>query len=74
MSESCVAHWSAEQTGNLVVTDQSGNEVHTFPIPPAGEQPGSGLFFGTHWAQYPGTEWQEDPPGQWTRAVFREPR
>lgn len=72
MSEVHVARWSDEHPGKLVITDPCGNEVDTFGILPVGEQPGQGLFRGTPWSPYPGSEWQEDRPGQWSRSVYRE--
>lgn len=72
MSDVYVARWSVEQAGKLVITDHAGNEVDTFAIPPGVERPSEGFFLGALWAPIPGAEWEEDRPGRWTHAVFRE--
>lgn len=67
-----MARWSVEHPGKLVICDQAGNEVDTLAIAPGGDRPAPGLFVGTAWNPYPGPDWDEDRPGRWTRAVYRD--
>jgi hypothetical protein len=72
MSDSYVAHWSDGHRGKLVITDRAGNEVDSLAIPPGGDRPGPQVFFHAAWAPYPGSEWEEEPPGRWSVSVFCE--
>ena len=72
MSDSYLAHWSRGRSGKLIVTDRAGREVDSFEIPSEGDRPGPGLFCGAVWAPFPGSEWEEEPPGQWSVAVFND--
>jgi hypothetical protein len=64
-----VAQWSGGRN-NLVITDPAGNVVDLQLTEPAGDRPPAQILWHTGWVAYPGTEWQEEPPGQWSRAVF----
>jgi len=55
-----------------VITDTAGNVVDSYPVPLAGDRLGPQILWRTDWLAYPGTEWQEEPRGQWSRAVFPE--
>ena len=55
--------------GALLICADARALPATFTIPPAGQHPGPLLLCGTGWAAYPGSQWQEDPPGQWTVPV-----
>jgi hypothetical protein len=66
-----VAQWSEKDRGALVVTGPAGEVVESLRIEePPGGRPGAGILWHTGWMAFPGTEWQEEPPGQWSRAVF----
>ncbi len=64
------ARWSHGQPDMLVITDMAGTIVDSHPAHPAGGHPGPRMLWDTGWMAYPSAEWQEDPPGQWSRAVF----
>jgi hypothetical protein len=53
-----------------VITDASGGAVMSFTVIPPGDRPTARLLRDTGWSHYPGAEWQEDPPGQWSIGVF----
>jgi hypothetical protein len=74
MSGTHMARWSAGNAGKLLIINPAGNIVDALAIPPGGDRPGPGLLAGAIWAPYPGAEWEEDRPGQWSQAVFRERR
>ena len=66
-----VARWSENDRDVLVITGPAGepggiaptlNRRATFPYPQ--------MLWQTGWVPYPGSEWQEEPPGHWSRAVF----
>ena len=63
------AQWSGGRNV-LVIIDSAGNVVDSHATEPAGDRPPACILWHTGWTAYPGTEWQEEPPGQWTRAVF----
>jgi hypothetical protein len=65
-----VARWSAKERGALVITDIAGHVVDSRTVPLAGDLPYPQMLWQTGWVPYPGSEWQEEPPGQWSRAVF----
>jgi hypothetical protein len=70
-----VARWSVAHAGRIVITGpEDSHEVDAIVIPPGGDRPGPGLFCGSVWSPYPGPEWEEDHPGQWSRPVYREDR
>lgn len=66
------ARWSRDQKDILVITDAAGNVVESHPARSAADRPGAQILWNTGWMAYPGTEWQEEPPGQWPRPVFPE--
>jgi hypothetical protein len=66
-----IARWSGDQRGTLHITGPAGNVVDSHPVTPPGDRPGPDILWHTGWTAYPGTEWQEEPPGQWSRAVYR---
>ena len=65
-----VAQWSEKDRDMLTITDPAGNVVESLRVEPVWDRPGPRILWCTGWIAYPGTEWQEEPPGQWTRAVF----
>jgi hypothetical protein len=65
-----IAQWSEKEPDVLVITGPAGNLVRSLRIEPAGDRPGVRILWRTGWVAYPGTEWQEERPGQWSRAVF----
>lgn len=75
------AKWS-RRARTVVITGPVGNVVASFPVTHEGDRPVPALLRDTEWAAYPGAEWEEDPPGEWTLHVFcfeqlrerREPR
>jgi hypothetical protein len=64
-----VASWS-RQKKRIVITDPGGSIAASYPVPHNGDRPTPSLLQGTDWSAYPGAEWREEPPGQWTIAVF----
>jgi hypothetical protein len=68
-----IARWSPGQPETLLITDLTGTILDTHRIAPPGDHPRDGTLWPTGWAAYPGTEWHEEPPRQWTRAVFHMP-
>ena len=67
------ARWTAQQPGTLLITDDIGAIVAKHAVRPPGERPGPLILAGTGWAAYPGSEWDEEPPGCWSAAVFPHP-
>jgi hypothetical protein len=67
-----IAQWPVNDRNVLVITDPAGNVVESLVTQPAGDRPSAHILWHTGWIAYPGTEWQEEPPGQWSRAVFRD--
>ena len=66
-----IAQWSEKDRDVLTITGPAGNVVESLRrVEPAGDRPGPRILWRTGWIAYPGTEWQEEPPGQWSRAVF----
>jgi hypothetical protein len=68
-----VARWSTDQPGTLHITSPAGEVVDAHTVTPPGDRPGPQILWHTGWSAYPGAEWQEEPPGQWSRSVFRDP-
>jgi hypothetical protein len=68
-----IARWSRDQPQTLLITDLIGNILDSHRVPAPGDRPGPETLWRTGWCAYPGTEWHEEPPGQWTRAVFHMP-
>jgi len=73
VSEYCFAVWSRQQSGRLVIADTAGTVMATYPVARAGDRPGPGMLLGSGWYAFPGAEWEEEPPGRWSVAVFRHP-
>jgi hypothetical protein len=69
MGGSYIASWS-RQKKRVVITDPAGSIAASYPVPHDGDLPTPLLLRGTGWFAYPGSEWQEEPPGQWAVAVF----
>jgi hypothetical protein len=69
-NSSHVALWSEKDRDVLTITGPAGNLVESLRIEPVWDRPGPRILWHTGWIAYPGTEWQEEPPGQWMRAVF----
>jgi hypothetical protein len=67
-----VAHWSRSHSRRLIITDKVGRTVDSLTIPAGEERPSEVWLGGTMWAPYPGAEWDEEPPGCWSVAVFRD--
>jgi hypothetical protein len=65
--------WSIQRRSELVIADQSGVVVSRYPLKHDGDRPGPRLLWHTGWASYPGAEWDEEPPGEWSISVFRNP-
>lgn len=65
-----VALWFRQQPGMVIVADSRGNVVATYTVSQSNDRPGWEMFAQTAWCLYPGSEWEEDPPGLWSVAVF----
>ncbi len=74
MTEVFYAQWSREKSEEMVVVDQDGEVVTSFPVRPTGERPVPDMLLSNGWAAFPGTEWAEEPPGQWSRPVHPQPQ
>ncbi len=72
-SGSYVAMWSSRRRGEIVITDPFGNVAGCYPVEQEGDRPGWQMLLHTGWSAYPGAEWQEEPLGEWSLAVFRHP-
>jgi len=72
MSDVHLACWSAAQRGKLIITDSAGREVASFPITRDKDRPCPQMLWETGWSAYPGSEWEEEPPGEWSVAVFNQ--
>jgi len=70
MSWSGTARWSCHHKSSLVVADTNGAVLATFEVSPNGDRPGPQMLWDTGWCGYPGSEWEEEPPGEWSLAVF----
>jgi len=68
-----MAKWSSQRTKQLVIVDRSGAVLDSYPVQPPGDRPDPQLLWHTGWSAYPGSEWEEEPPGEWSVAVFRHP-
>jgi hypothetical protein len=68
-----LAMWLARRRKELTIADHSGAVVDRYPVQHDGDRPGPHLLWHTGWAAYPGAEWDEEPPGEWSIAVFRDP-
>jgi hypothetical protein len=66
--------WSRKERGTLLITDETGEVVGSYAVTPNGDRPGPEILWRTGWVAYPGTEWREQPPGEWSRAVCEESR
>jgi hypothetical protein len=71
MNDCYMAHWSRGDEGRLIVSDDTGETVDSVTVPSCGDRPPD-VFAGAVWARYPGAEWDEESPGCWSIAVFRE--
>ena len=71
MSDIHMAYWSHSHKRQLIITDGAGKIVDSLTIPVEGDRPPK-VFADAAWAPYPGAEWDEEPPGCWSIAVFRE--
>ena len=66
-----IAHWRAADRHTVRITDEADGLLDWFPIAMPRDRPGLETLWHTSWHAFPGSEWQEDPPGSWTRPVFR---
>lgn len=69
-----VARWSRQDRERLVIVDTAGNVVATCPVSQDSERPSWEMLVSAGWSAYPGSEWEEDAPGQWEVAVFKDSR
>jgi hypothetical protein len=65
-----VALWSDQRPDVVFIADPGGNAVDSYPVPSASNRPGWEMLVQTAWCLYPGSEWEEEPPGRWSAAVF----
>jgi hypothetical protein len=54
----------------VTITNPAGNVVDSYTVLQASDRPDWELLAQTAWCLYPGSEWEEEPPGQWSVAVF----
>jgi hypothetical protein len=74
VSGECVALWSYRDRSRVVVADVAGNVVGSYPVPCESDRPGPEMLWDTVWCEYPGSEWEEEPEGQWSVPVFSQER
>jgi hypothetical protein len=67
-----VAQWSRRRPKILLIADTSGHVVSSCPVSQDCAQPSPELLRHTGWVIYPGSEWEEEPPGEWSVAVFND--
>jgi hypothetical protein len=72
MSGIHVARWSCQRPAAIVIADPAGRVVGTYSVERNGDCPGPQMLWDTPWCAYPGSEWEEEPPGEWSVAVFNE--
>ena len=65
------AHWTATERHVVRITDGNDRVLGSYPIGAPGYRPGPETLWDTGWHAYPGSEWQEEPPGFWSCPVFR---
>jgi hypothetical protein len=65
-----VALWSRQRPDMVVIADPDGNVVDSYAVPQSNDRPGWGMLAQMAWYLYPGSEWEEEPSGQWSVAVF----
>jgi hypothetical protein len=66
-----IAHWTVSQRHTVRITDENNSLLDWFTIALPSHHPGVGTLWQTGWHPYPGSQWVEEPPGAWTRRVFR---
>jgi hypothetical protein len=74
VNESYVARWTRKESGMLVIVDAAGNVVSSCSVAQDCDRPGWEMLLSTGWCAYPGSEWEEEPPGRWEIEVFQESR
>jgi hypothetical protein len=74
VNEHHVARWTRDSSGTLVVADAAGNVVASCSVPQGADRPDWRMLLSAGWCAYPGSEWEEDPPGRWEVAVFQDSR
>jgi hypothetical protein len=67
-----LARWSHQQRDSLVVVDAAGTVVGSYQVPGDADRPCPQMLWETGWSEYPGAEWEEEPPGEWAVAVFNQ--
>jgi hypothetical protein len=67
-----VALWSYQRPDIVAIADPGGNVVDSYPVPQSNGRPSWKMLAQTAWCLYPGSEWEEEPPGQWSAAVFSQ--
>jgi hypothetical protein len=54
-----------------IIADESSDAViWSYPVATADGRPVPGMLRDIGWSLYPGSEWDEEPPGVWTVAVY----
>lgn len=66
------ASWKSSFPDQLLITT-ARDEYLPLTVPSPGPRPTPALLQGTGWYVYPGAEWHELLPGQWTAPVFPLP-
>jgi hypothetical protein len=74
LTEVYYAQWSCDKREEMFIVDQNGDLVTSFPVPPVGDNRVPDVLLSNGWSAFPGTEWAEAPPGQWSRAVHPSPQ
>jgi hypothetical protein len=67
-----LARWSHQERERLVIVDVAGNVVSSCSVAQSCDRPGWEMLVSAGWCAYPGSEWEEEPPGRWEVAVFRD--
>jgi hypothetical protein len=66
------ARWSLARRGRLDITDSGGDVIQSYAARHWGDRPDSEMLWRNGWLGYPGSEWEEEPPGHWSMPVFPE--
>ena len=64
------ARWPGRRPCSVVITGPDDAVLATCPVPHVRGRPSPALLADTGWAHYPCRQWEEDPPGRWSIAVF----
>lgn len=74
MSDRFRGLWSRREPALVIIVDGSGHVADSVTLPLPVTSPAPRILAGSDWLTYPGTEWEQDPPGEWSIPVFKVQR